>query len=203
MNARDTILATIRSRKRKVAVHPTPYRAPDLSDDPVRVFAKRAGFANAVVQEIDSLAGVPAAVAGLLRGRNMEAAIHLPPDPQARDLAWQTAPGVELKTSPPGPDSAALNFASFGIAETGTLLYPASQERPASWHFRPGFEIAVLNAGDIRHRLEDALADLKQREALPHTVNLVTGPSRTGDIEQTLELGAHGPKGLAILIVRS
>jgi L-lactate dehydrogenase complex protein LldG len=203
MNARDAILATIRDRKRRTALHPAPYLAPDLPDDPVRVFAKRAGFANAVVQEIDSLADVPAAVAELLRARNMEAAIHLPPDPQVRGLDWQATPGVELKNTPPGPDSAALAFASYGIAETGTLLYPASSERPASWHFRPGFEIAVLKAGDIRHRLEDALADLKKHGALPHTVNLVTGPSRTGDIEQTLELGAHGPKALAILIVKS
>ena len=66
---------------------------------------------------------------------------------------------MELRNTLPGPDSAALTFAAFGIAETGTLLYPASPERPASWHFRPGFEIAVLKAGDIRHRLEDVLAE--------------------------------------------
>jgi L-lactate dehydrogenase complex protein LldG len=202
VNARDVILATIRGRKGRTAEHSAPYHAPALPDDPVRVFAKRAGFANATVQELAGLDDIPAVVADLLRARNMEAAIHLPPDPELRGLNWQATPGLELKNTLPGPDSAALNFAAFGIAETGTLLYPASQERPASWHFRPGFEIAVLKASDIRHRLEDALADLKQSGPLPHTVNLVTGPSRTGDIEQTLELGAHGPKALTILIVK-
>ena len=41
----------------------------------------------------------------------------------------------------------------------------------------------------------------RRRAALPSTINLVTGPSRTGDIEQTMELGAHGPKALAVLVV--
>lgn len=202
MSARDDILATIRARKHKAATHPAAFVVPPLPDDPVRVFAKRAGLANAVVKEIDSLADVPRAVAELLRERNMEAAIHLPPDPNAERLDWSATPGLERRTAPPGPDSAALNFAPFAIAETGTLVYAASAERPASWHFRPGFEIAVLKASDIKARLEDVLPGVRKNGRLPHTVNLVTGPSRTGDIEQTLELGAHGPKALAVLIVR-
>jgi L-lactate dehydrogenase complex protein LldG len=202
MSAREAILSTIRARKRKTAEHPAPYMVPPLPDERVRVFAKRAGLANAVVREIDSLGDVPRAVAELLRERNMEAAVHLPPDPAMDSLDWQSTPGLERKTALPGPDSAALNFAPFAIAETGTLVYAASAERPASWHFRPGFEIAVLKASDIEPRLEDVMVRLKASGALPHTVNLVTGPSRTGDIEQTLELGAHGPKALAILVVR-
>ena len=91
-----------------------------------------------------------------------------------------------------------MTRAPLAIAETGTLVQPSRAASPASWHFRPGFEIAILNASDIVAHLEDALAKLG---ALPTTVNLITGPSRTGDIEQTLELGAHGPKALAVLIV--
>ncbi len=76
-------------------------------------------------------------------------------------------------------------------------MQPAREASPASWHFRPGFEIAILRAADIVAHLEDV-----KLGTLPATVNLITGPSRTGDIEQTLELGAHGPKALAVLIVR-
>ena len=89
------------------------------------------------------------------------------------------------------------------IAETGTLVYPASAYRPPSWHFRPGMEIALLSADRIQADLERVLKQIAKRGALPSTINLVTGPSRTGDIEQTLELGAHGPKELVILIVPS
>jgi L-lactate dehydrogenase complex protein LldG len=202
MKAREAILSTIRARTRKHAEHPGPYSVPPLPDERVRVFTRRAGLANAVVREIDGPGDVPRAVAELLRERNMESAVHLPPDPNLEGLDWSTTPGLERRSAPPGPDNAALNVAPFGIAETGTLVYAASAERPASWHFRPGFEIAVLKASDIENRLEDVLGRLKATGSLPHTVNLVTGPSRTGDIEQTLELGAHGPKALAILIVR-
>ncbi len=59
----------------------------------------------------------------------------------------------------------------------------------------------MLSADAILPHLEEVLAKVKARGEFPRTLNLVTGPSRTGDIEQTLELGAHGPKALAILIV--
>jgi L-lactate dehydrogenase complex protein LldG len=102
----------------------------------------------------------------------------------------------EIVAAPPGPDDTAVTRVSTAIAETGTLVQRARPDSPASWHFRPGFEIALLRASDIVARFEDLNLD-----PLPPTVNLITGPSRTGDIEQTLELGAHGPKALAILIV--
>ena len=108
---------------------------------------------------------------------------------------------MTLLREAPGPDDAAVAIAPFGIAETGTLIYPASATRPASWHFRAGLEIAIIAANSIEPDLETVLARIKAGGALPSTLNLVTGPSRTGDIEQTLELGAHGPKELVILIV--
>ncbi len=90
-----------------------------------------------------------------------------------------------------------MTRAPFAIAETGTLVQPSRAASPASWHFRPGFEIAILRARDIVAHFEDL-----KLGALPATLNLITGPSRTGDIEQTLELGAHGPKALAVLIMK-
>ena len=94
-----------------------------------------------------------------------------------------------------------MTRAPLAIAETGTLVQSARYASPASWHFRPGFEIAILRASDIVAHFEDAISKLKAH-TLPATVNLITGPSRTGDIEQTLELGAHGPKALAVLIIK-
>jgi L-lactate dehydrogenase complex protein LldG len=202
MSSRDEILSAIRSRRRPPTARPEPFPIPALPEDPFRTFAMRASLANAVVQELDDIEAVPAAIAEFLRARNMEAAVHLPPDAAMNDIDWSRAPGLERRRTPPGQDDAAVNFAPFAIAETGTLVYCAAPERPASWHFRPGLEIAILKASDIETRLEDVVAKIKARGGLPHTINLVTGPSRTGDIEQTLELGAHGPKALAIFIVK-
>jgi L-lactate dehydrogenase complex protein LldG len=198
MSAREDILSGIRARRVKVEARPSPYRTPAIADDLATRFEARATRTNAEVRRLASIADVPAAIADVLRQRNMKAAIHLPA--ASDDLPWQTAPGLARESTPPGPDDAALAFAPLAIAETGTLAYASTPNAPASWHFRAGLEIAVLRKDDILPHMENVLARLKAG-GLPRTVNFVTGPSRTGDIEQTLELGAHGPKELVILLV--
>jgi L-lactate dehydrogenase complex protein LldG len=197
MSARDDILTAIRTRPYKSAPLPQIYPAP-LPAHLMDSFAQRATLANAEVHLIDNDGDVPEAVAGLLRARNLPARVHVPPN--AVGLPWEAAPGLTLERTAPGPDDAAIAIAPFGIAETGTLAYVARPEAPASWHFRAGLEIAVVHARNILPHIEDVIARSKP-VGLPSTLNFVTGPSRTGDIEQTLELGAHGPKALAILIV--
>jgi L-lactate dehydrogenase complex protein LldG len=196
MNAREDILNAIRAQRVRSAMRPAAYAPPPVAADPVAAFAERAAAVNAQVRILDTAGEIPQAVADLLRGKNLPAEIHIAPDARAMDTG-----ALAVKRTLPGPDGAALTTAPFGIAETGTLAYPAAAENPASWHFRPGLEIAVLKASDIVANMESVIARAKAK-GLPHTLNFVTGPSRTGDIEQTLELGAHGPKALAILIVR-
>ncbi|HEX3944927.1 MAG TPA: LUD domain-containing protein [Rhizomicrobium sp.] len=197
MSARDDIFSAIRARRAKRIPKPPSYRPP-APDNLVQAFAERARLADAEVRFINGEADVPQAAAELLRARNMAAIVHVPPS--ASVLPWMSAPGLTFEHTTPGADDAAIAIAAFGIAETGTLAYPARADSPASWHFRAGFEIAVVRAETILSHMEDVIAQLKSGD-LPSTVNFVTGPSRTGDIEQTLELGAHGPKALAVLIV--
>ncbi len=202
MSARDDILASIRARRTTAAPAPDIYVAPAVEGDLAAAFATRAGYAHTQVVTVDKVADVPAAVAELLRAKNMAARVHLPPEPTLHELPWaESALGVER--TPPGPDDTAVTLAPLAIAETGTLAYLAHDHSPASWHFRPGFEIAILRAAAIHPRMEDVIDAVKATGAFPRTLNFVTGPSRTGDIEQTLELGAHGPKALAVVIVKA
>ncbi|MGD0865152.1 MAG: LUD domain-containing protein [Rhizomicrobium sp.] len=201
MSSRDEILSAIRLRRVRNETRPASYHPASIDGDLIAQFAKRAASQAADVRRLSSMDDVPAAVADILRGRNMQAVIHLPPGSPGDQLPWQSAPGLTREAAPPGPDDAALAIAPFAIAETGTLAYTSAIDAPASWHFRAGLEIAVLRADSILPHLEEVIAKVKARGEFPRTVNLVTGPSRTGDIEQTLELGAHGPKALAILIV--
>lgn len=194
MSARDDILSAIRAQRVKSAPRPAAY-VPPAQSNLVAAFAERARAQFADVRVLDSAQDIPSAISDLLRGKNMAQEIHVAPGANFDDFS-----GIATKQTPPGPDDASLTTASFAIAETGTLVYPASQTNPASWHFRPSFEIAVLRASDILPHMENVLARIKTK-GLPHTINFVTGPSRTADIEQTLELGAHGPKALAILIL--
>ncbi|HEY2033168.1 MAG TPA: LUD domain-containing protein [Rhizomicrobium sp.] len=197
MSARDDILGAIRAQRVRSAERPAQYVPPVPQSDLVAVFAERARIVDADVRILNGAGEIAAAVADLLRAKNLPAEIHIAPEIKAPDLG-----SLVIKRTPPGPDDTTLTTAPFGIAETGTLAYLATLANPASWHFRPGFEIAVLKASDVLPHMENVLACIRANGVLPHTINFVTGPSRTGDIEQTLELGAHGPKGLAILIVK-
>jgi L-lactate dehydrogenase complex protein LldG len=195
VSARDDILTSIRSRTRAVASKPESYRAPAITSDLVAAFVAKAKAVDTEIQILEREDEIPTAIAEILRAHNLAARVHLPPDSDVTGLDALT-----ILRDPPGPDDTTVTYAPLAIAETGTLVQPASDASPASWHFRPGFEIAILKASDIVAHFEDALAKLKT-QTLPPTINLITGPSRTGDIEQTLELGAHGPKALAVLIV--
>jgi L-lactate dehydrogenase complex protein LldG len=197
MSARKDILDTIRAQRVRSTPRPAQYQAASLPGDLIESFTRRASAVDTEIRMLDSASEIPAAVADLLRAKNMAAEIHVASGAPTPDM-----PSLTVMRAPPGPDDAALTAAPFAIAETGTLAYAAAGTNPASWHFRAGFEIAVLRAADILPHMENVLARIKAKGALPHTINFVTGPSRTGDIEQTLELGAHGPKALAILIIR-
>ena len=80
------------------------------------------------------------------------------------------------------------------IAETGTLMLLSGPETPATVSLLPETHIALVAVGRIVATMEDAFALLRaERGAIPRAINFISGPSRTGDIEQTIVLGAHGP----------
>lgn len=219
MNAREEILSAIRARRvtpGSAGVLPASsapaaplgecwpeVRGPTTAGDELSHFVERAKAAAAHVNVLEGVHEIPSTIADMLRSRNLPAIVHLPPDPLIERLSWSNAPGLSITSNMPGGDDVAVAIAPYAIAETGTLVYPGSQTRPPSWHFRPGVEIALVTRDRICDNLEEVLKRITKYGALPPTINLVTGPSRTGDIEQTLELGAHGPKELIILIVPS
>src|SRR6202012_769219 len=130
---------------------------------------------NTEVRILERADEIPTAIAEILRAHNLAARIHMPPNSDVAGLGALT-----ILRDPPGPDDAAVTRAPLAIAETGTLVQPARAASPASWHFRPGFEIAILKACDIVGHFEEALQKLNV-QTLPPTINLITGPSRTGD----------------------
>ncbi len=97
-----------------------------------------------------------------------------------------------------------LTHAAWGIAETGSLVLPSAVERPTLANFLPDNCIVLIKEGDILPYLEDALLAVQKSEpGMPRALNLISGPSKTADIEQTLVYGAHGPIQLHVIILRS
>jgi len=78
-----------------------------------------------------------------------------------------------------------------GIAETGTLVVTSGHGKPQSISLLPETHIAILREADLQKNLAKVLSLRKVQDAA--TVSLISGPSRTGDIEMTLTVGVHGP----------
>jgi L-lactate dehydrogenase complex protein LldG len=101
-----------------------------------------------------------------------------------------------------GNDVLAITGCFCAIAETGTLVVLAGADTPTASTLLPATHVAVLRADRIVSGMEEAFALVRrERGALPRAVNLISGPSRTGDIEQTVVVGAHGPYRVHIIVL--
>jgi len=184
---------------------PIPARGAGDREAQVALFVDMAREVAATVIRVPSTEAVPEAVADYLKSENLPAEIRLAPDPDLGGLPWDSQPLITRSEGPARPaDPVSLTGAFAGIAETGTLMLMSGAAGPTTLNFLPETHMVVLKARDIAGCYEDAwdrLHSAQDGDALPRTVNLITGPSRTADIEQTIQLGAHGPRRLCILLV--
>lgn len=96
---------------------------------------------------------------------------------------------------------AAVTGADAGIADTGTLVLMPGAHEPRTLSLVPAVHIAVLMASRLHASLPAALRALSLQDDMPSNLLLISGPSKTADIQQVLAYGAHGPKELVIVLV--
>lgn len=96
---------------------------------------------------------------------------------------------------------AGVTGADAGIADTGTLLLRPGAGEPRTLSLVPAVHVAVLMASRLFASLPAALRALSPQDDMPSNLLLISGPSKTADIQQTLAYGAHGPKELVIVLV--
>ncbi|MTI97359.1 MAG: lactate utilization protein C [Marinobacter adhaerens] len=88
-----------------------------------------------------------------------------------------------------------------GIAATGTVVLWPDRHEPRLMSLVPPVHIALLKASEIHDNLYDMMVSQDWAAGLPTNVLLVSGPSKTADIEQVLAYGAHGPRELIVLVL--
>ena len=173
---------------------------PTVGADRVLHFEAQAARMSSTTERVPAMAAVPAAVARYLESHSL---------PQRAvcwstlgDLDWAGA-GLHVESRrPQGDDLVGISGAFVAIAETGTLMMLSGPDTPASMHLLPETHVAVVPAERVVAHYEDGFALARaERGRLPRATNLVSGPSRTGDIEQTIVLGAHGPYRVHVVIV--
>ena len=166
------------------------------------LFEAQATAVSATVARVSALDEVPAAVADYLRGENLPTSLKMAPDPKLDACAWDKAPMLDIAFGKAEPeDQVTVTGAFAGIAESGTLMLASGPESPTTLNFLPDTHIVVLRASEMVGAYEDAWDRLRATGRMPRNVNFITGPSRSGDIEQTLHLGAHGPRRLHVIMV--
>jgi L-lactate dehydrogenase complex protein LldG len=197
--------AALEARLKAPPTGPIPARGQLPPAQRVALFVEMAQRAAASVARVADAAEVPAAVADFLARTNLPARLRLAPDWALTGLPWQSRPMIEISAgASAGDDAVSLCRAEAGIAETGTLMMASGPESPSTLNFLPETEIVLLTADRVVGGLEEAWGLLRARAPhgpLPRTVNFITGPSRSADIGLKLQLGAHGPRRLHIIVV--
>jgi len=181
-----------------------PKRAIKPHPELVELFIEMAGEQTATIDHISQYQELPSAVARYLKERELPFKVAVSKDPQLLQLAWETS-GLEITAGPAsGHELVSVTPVFAGIAETGTLCVTTGAQRPYTLNMLPDHHIAVVRTSRIVGAYEDCWDWIKEQYGagvLPRTVLWITGTSLTGDIEQTLQRGAHGPRKVHIILM--
>lgn len=180
---------------------PRPSRIERDADGLADLFVEYAEGVDVSVDRVASMADVPDKVADYLARENLPASLRVAPDPSLDDIPWDRRPTLTIsKGKTDGTDEVGLTGTFAGIAETGTLMMRSGPDHPTTLNFLPDTHVVVVRKSQIVGSYEDAWERIREGH-MPRTVNFITGPSRTGDIEQTIFMGAHGPRRVHIVLV--
>jgi len=204
MSAREEILQRVRAglgkgdaaTRRALAegLLAAPARGPQpvVNGDLATRFQQKALSLSSTVERVAGMAEAPHAVRRFLDAGNLGQQAVLTSDLLGLDWAGS---GLEVVARPArDADQVGISGCFCAIAETGTLMLLSGADTPATVSLLPETHIALVPVSRIVATMEDAFALLRaERGSVPRAINFISGPSRTGDIEQTIVLGAHGP----------
>ena len=195
--------AMLRGRLAQHPRHLIPARSRLPHAQQVDLFVRNVEKEFGSVTRVPDLDAVPGAVADYLAAQNLPGSLIMAPHPDLRAIPWSARPLLEIREGrAQGSDAVSVQHGFAGVAETGTLMLPSAPERPVTLNLLADTEVVVLRADAIVGAYEEAWDKLRTEiGALPRNVMFITGPSRSADIEQTLELGAHGPRRLHVVLV--
>lgn len=206
--------APIAERRKSVAArlaspirHPLPERVKKSHEDLSKLFNVMLKACLADVIEVDAKDAIPSAIADYLRQHNLPQRLAIGADDYLSALPWSKEPALQRKAGhAQADDEVSISHATAGVAETGTIVMASGADNPVTLNFLPETHIVVVEEKDIVGPYEDALAKISTRFGkgqMPRTVNMISGPSRSADIGGRLVIGAHGPRRLCVVIVRS
>ncbi len=198
--ARHNILNKIRKSLEKQKDHKKHLAAhtvqPVLGQDLRSIFIKKIEKVSGTLELIPNVKDIPFAILEFLSKHHLPQKIVA--DARLKMLPWPNKLHLEYRAAQ-AEDVVSVSQAFAGIAETGSVVLLSSPASPTTLNFLPENHIVILHKEDLVAHIEDVWTHIRTHP--PRTVNFITGPSRTADIEQTIQLGAHGPKRLHLILV--
>ena len=193
----DTIATTLQRR----LTRPRPNIQPAIGADPVAHFIDKLQSVSGKLTRVASIDKVAEVVAAHLQSYDLGDAIVVAPDPRLDAIPWSNRLSVERRAGQ-GSDRVTVTGAYAAVAETGSVVLLSSAESPTTLNFLPYDHLVVLRESQIVAHIDGVWARMrKDKRAMPRTVNFITGPSKTADVEQTIQEGAHGPRRLHVILL--
>ena len=194
-----SVSAALETRLAAHSIHVQPVVEADL----VGQFIAKSKAVASTVATVPSLAQVVEAVTQYLTTSSQKLEVVMAPDPLLDGIDWPVSMKIERRQAG-RQDVVSITGVFAAIAETGTLVLLSGAHSPTTLNFLPDVHIVIVRRQQIVTHIEDVWRRMRSElEEMPRTVNLITGPSRTADIEQTIQLGAHGPRSLHVVLVEA
>lgn len=204
--SRERVLAQIRNslgRTAPVSGNVAPLAGsgprPAVEGDAVARFASKMLEKSATLAQLGTLADVGGEVDRFLRAQG--ASRQLCVSPALAGIDWPADLDIQYRAAV-REDQTSVTPCFAAVAESGGIVTLSGPGTPSTLNFVPDNHIVIVHAAQVVRHFEDAWARWRATGlAMPRTLNIISGPSRTADIEQTIQLGAHGPRRLHILLV--
>jgi L-lactate dehydrogenase complex protein LldG len=193
----------VHSRLRIPQAGPIPERAKKPKPELIKQFQTMLELAGARTVRVRSLKGLAEAIAAALEEAGAPLRLRAGTDAMFESLRGEQSRLEIVQGRAEAGDAVGLSRAFAAAAETGTLFLSSGPENPSTLNFLPEVHCVVVLASDIAGSYEECWSKLRGAQSargMPRTVNLISGPSRTADIEQTIVMGAHGPKKLLVFV---
>jgi len=169
---------------------------PAFSEDPTERLIRLMESVQMSVTRVQTPDDVVNAVDDYITSEGLDGEVTVAP--ALADMNW---PSTFRSGSASGVEATSVTPCFAAVAETGSVVLASSGDTPATLNFLPDNHIVVINESQVVNHVDDVWTKLREGTVDARAVNFVTGPSRTGDIEQTIEIGAHGPRRMHVVLV--
>ncbi len=171
---------------------------PQINENQLIQFQDKLELGGGHLSKVESYSAAAALISDFLREQQLPLRLRLAP--ALKDMTWN--PGLDIGYGKSdGDDLVSVTPAFCAIAESGSVVLLSSPDSPTSLNYLPDVHFVIVEVSQLVSHIEDAWTKLRQLNAVPRAVNVITGPSKTADVEQTLQIGAHGPRQLRVILI--